>query len=153
MLAPALFNLYFDVAIRMAIDKHCQEGRGVHIVYHLDANLVGNRKRMTMYCMETWRKMTMETLVTDLEYANDMALVSSSWSDLEAMIRSLNYQCTAMGLVLSSKKTKTLAVLLSPSCQQPEPILLSPGADPVEPVATFQYLGSTVSPDATLVQR
>ncbi len=136
VLAPALFNLYFDIVIRMAIDKHCQEGRGVHIVYHPDAKLVGDR-----------RKMTMETLATDLEYADDMALVSSSWSDLEAMIRSLNYQCNAMGLTISCKKTKTLAVLPSPSCQQPEPILLNPGADPVEPVATFQYLGSTVSQD------
>ena len=103
------------------------ERRGVHIVYHPDAKLVGD-------C----RKMLMETLVTDLEYADDMALVSSSWSDLEAMIRSLNYQCNAMGLTISCKKTKTLAVLPSPSCQQPEPILLSPGADPVEPVTTFQ---------------
>ena len=87
----------------------------------------------------------METLVTDLEYVDDMALVSSSWSDLEAMIRSLNYQCNAIGVTISCKKTKTLAVLPSPSCQQPEPILLNPGADPMEPVATFQYFGSTVS--------
>ena len=91
--------------------------------------------------------MTMKTLVTDLECADDMALVSSSWSDLEAVVRSLNYQCSAMGLTISCKKTKTLAGLPSPSCHQPEPILLSPGADPVEPVATFQYLGSTVSQD------
>ena len=134
VLAPALFNLYFDVVIRMAIDKRCQ-GRVVHIVYHPDAKLVGDR-----------RKLTMETLVTDLEYAEDMALVSSSRRNLEAMVRSLNYQCNAMGLTISCKKTKTLAVLPS-SCHQPEPILLSPGADPVEPVATFQYLGSTVSQD------
>ena len=84
----------------------------------------------------------METLVTDLEYADDMALVSSSWSDLEAMIVSLNRQCTDMGLTISCKKTKTLAVLHAfPSCQQPEPILLSPDADHVEPVPTFQYPG------------
>ena len=67
MLAPALFNLYFDIVIRMAIDKHCQEGRGVHIVYHPDAKLVGDH-----------RKMTMETLVTDLEYVDDMALAHPS---------------------------------------------------------------------------
>ena len=49
MLAPALFNLHFDIVIRMAIDKHCQEGQGVHIVYHPDAKLVGDRRKMTIY--------------------------------------------------------------------------------------------------------
>ena len=103
----------------------------MHIVYHPDAKLVGD-------C----RKMTMETLVTDLEYADDMALVSSSWSDLEAMIRSLNYQCNAMGLTISCKKTKTLAVLPSPSCQQLELILLSPGAcQPCGTCDNFSVLG------------
>ena len=138
VLAPALFNLYFDIVILSSIDRCYEEGQGVHIVYHPDAKLVGDR-----------RKKTMETLVTDLEYADDMALVSSSWSDLETMIVSLNRQCTDMGLTISCKKTKTLAVLPSPSCQQPEPILLSPDAEPVKPVPTFQYLGSIVSQDCS----
>ena len=112
VLAPALFNLYFDIVIRSSIDGHYEEGQGVHVVHHPDAKLVGDR-----------RKKTMETLVTDLEYADDMALVSSSWSDLETIIVSLNRQCTAMGLTISCKKTKALAVLPSPSSQQPEPIL------------------------------
>ena len=138
VLAPALFNLYFDIVICLSIDRCYEEGKGVHIVYHPDAKLVGDR-----------RKKTMETLVTDLEYADDMALVSSSWSDLEVMIVSLNRQCTDMGLTIGCKKTKTLAVLPSPSCQQPEPILLSPDAEPVEPVPTFLYLESVVSQDCS----
>lgn len=97
--------------------------------------------------------MTMETLVTDLEYADDRAIVSSSWSDLEAMIASLNLQCTAMGLPISCKKTKALAVLPSPSCQQPEPILLSLAADPVKPVSTIQYLEVHFHRIAALVLR
>ena len=98
------------------------------------------------HCLEVAQT---DPLVTDLEYADDMALVSSSWSDLEAMIVSLNHQCTDMGLTISWKKTKTLAVLPSPSCQQPEPILLSPDAEPVELVPTFQYLGSIASQDCS----
>ena len=139
VLAPALFNLYFDVVIRSAIEEHHQEGRGVHLVYHPEGRLVGER-----------RKMTAQTLVTDLEYADDMALVASSWSDLETMLVSLNTQCTAMGLSISQKKTKTLAVLPSPSCQPPVTILLSPDADPVKLVTSFQYLGSTVSWDCSV---
>ena len=84
VLAPTLFNLFFDAVIRMAIDDHLEEGRGVRIVFNPDAKLVGDR-----------RKMTLETLVADLEYADDMVLLSNSWSDLEMMIKSLHQQCTA----------------------------------------------------------
>lgn len=134
VLAPTLFNLFFDAVIRMAIGGHLEEGRGVRIAFNPDAKLLGDR-----------RKMTLETLVTDLEYADDIALLSNSWGDLEVMIKSLHQQCTAMGLTISCRKTKTLAVLPSSFCPQPQPILLSPATGPVEPVSTFQYLGSTVS--------
>ena len=138
MLAPTLFNMFFDAVIRMAIDNHLEEGRGVRVVFHPDAKLIGDRK-----------KMTLETLVSDLEYADDMALMSNSWSDLEVIIKYLHQHCTAMGLTINCKKTKTLAVLPSSSCPQPQPILLSPSVDPVEPVSAFQYLGSTVSQDCS----
>jgi hypothetical protein len=58
VLAPTLFNLFFDAVIRMAIGGHLEEGRGVRIAFNPDAKLLGDR-----------RKMTLETLVTDLEYA------------------------------------------------------------------------------------
>ena len=133
LLVPTLFNMFFDAVIRMAIDNHLEEGRGVRVVFHPDAKLIGDQK-----------KMTLETLVSDLEYADDMALMSNPWSDLEVMIKSLHQHCTAMGLTINCKKTKTLAVLSSSSCPQPQPILLSPSVDPVEPVLAFQYLGSSV---------
>ena len=68
VLAPTLFNLFFDAVIQMAIDDHPEEERGVRIVFRPDAKLIGDR-----------RKMTLETLVSDLEYADDVALLSSSW--------------------------------------------------------------------------
>ena len=111
VLAPTLFNLFFDAVIRMAIDDHLEEGKGVRIAFHPDAKLIGDR-----------RKMTLETLVSDLEYADEMALISSSWSDLEEMIKSLHQCCSAMGLTINCRKTKTLAVLPSSSCPQPQPI-------------------------------
>ena len=108
VLAPTLFNMFFDAVIRMVIDNHLEEGRGVRVVFHPDAKLIGDRK-----------KMTLETLISDLEYADDMALMSNSWSDLEVMIKSLHQHCTAMGLTINCKKTKKLAVLPSSSCPQP----------------------------------
>ena len=64
VLAPTLFNLFFDAVTRMAIDDHLEADKGVKIVFHPDAKLICDK-----------RKMTRETLVSDLEYANDMSLL------------------------------------------------------------------------------
>ena len=48
MLAPTLFNLFFDAVIRMAIDDHLEEERGVRIVFHPDTKLIGDRRKMTL---------------------------------------------------------------------------------------------------------
>ena len=42
LLAPTLFNFYFDVAIRMALEEHRQQGRDIRVAYCLDTDLVGN---------------------------------------------------------------------------------------------------------------
>ena len=130
MLAPTLFNLYFDAVIHMALDDHNSQGRGVRVVYLHDAKLVGNR-----------RKLQLETLVTDLEYADDMALIADSWEDLKSMLKCLEVCCRDMGLTISSKKTKTLAVLPDNSHPKAEPISLHSDE---EVMSNFQYLGSIV---------
>ena len=96
VLAPTLFNFYFDIAIHMALDGHRQEGRGIKVAYLHDADLVGNRKILKL-----------ESLVTDLEYADDMALLSDNWCDLTTMLDSLSTCCKKLGLTISCKKTKT----------------------------------------------
>ena len=62
------------------------------------------------------------TLVSDIEYADDMALVTDNWDDI-------------------------LVVLPNSTHQQPEPLSLHPDQDTVEVV--FQYLGSIVADDCT----
>ena len=59
VLAPTLFNLYFDSVIGLVITDH-QPDVGVCLLYLLDADLVGNRK-----------KLTSEVSVSDLEYADE----------------------------------------------------------------------------------
>ena len=87
-LAPTLFNLLSSI---WHLDDHHSQGRGVRVVYLHDAKLVGNR-----------RKLQLETLVTDLEYADDMALIADSWEDLKSMLKSLEVRCRDMGLTISS---------------------------------------------------
>ena len=95
------------------------------------------------------RKLSRKTLVNDLEYADDMALVSSSYEDLKAMLCSLEDRCSDLGLTISCKKSKLLAVLPSRSAQEPSPMQLRPGSEPIEVVKSFEYLGSIVTADCS----
>ena len=84
------------------------------------ADLVGNK-----------RTRKQKSLVSDLEYADYMALLADNWSDLTAMLDSLSTCCKKLGLLtISCKKTKMLAVLAS-GIQSPVPIYLFPGDEPI----------------------
>ena len=115
ILAPALFNRYFDAVIYLSLDSHRVQNNGVVIACLHNAKLVGNR-----------RKLRLETLVTDLEYADDMALLADSSNDLEAMLTTFFTHCSAFGLSISCSKTKTMAVLPTSLCAPPVPIHLFP---------------------------
>ena len=138
VLAPTLFNFYFDIAIHMALDELRSQGKGITIAYLHDADLVGNRK--ILKC---------ESLVSDQEYADDMALLADNWSDPTIMLESLSNCCQKLGLTISCKKTKYLAVLPleHPQIQIPLPIHLVPRDEPIDMVSHFQYLGSFVQND------
>ena len=120
----------------MSLDSHQVQNKGVGIAYLDNAKLVGNH-----------RKLQLETLVTDIEYADDMALLADSWNDLETMLTTLSTHCSAFGLSISCSKTKTMAVLPASHCAPPVSIHLFPNHPPVEPVSTFQYLGSAIQED------
>ena len=110
MLAPTLFNLYSGVATRMAMDDHQMQGRGVSMAYLHDSKLVGNRKTLQL-----------ETIIADLEYADDMALVADSWDHLKAMLDTVAECCRGLGFSISCKMTKTMAILPD-LFSMPEPV-------------------------------
>lgn len=84
-----------------------------------------------------------------------MTFVAASCQDLKAMLQPLDEKCQQLDLTISTKKTKTIAVLLSGDSvrkqfPRPEAITLRPNSDPVELVSNFQYRGSTLSDDCSL---
>ena len=85
MLAPTLFNLFFDAVVSMALERHPENG--LTIFFNTNAELVGNRKQM--------RK---QFLIPDLEYVDDMCLLSNSMDELEEMLLDLDQSCNQMGL-------------------------------------------------------
>ena len=88
--------------------------------------------------------------MSDLGYADDMALISDSYESLSTLLKSLNSSCHHMGLTINYKKTKLLAVLPGADAHPPSPISLHPDCDPIEVVPSFQYLGSYLSNNCTL---
>jgi hypothetical protein len=84
------------------------EGKGVKFVYLHTVDLLGNR-----------RILREESIVSDLEYADNIALLSGNWEDLMAMLTSLTRRCKTLGLTTSCKKTKFLAALPTQSHQAP----------------------------------
>ena len=99
MLAPTLFNLFFDAVIRLAINDH-HPGTGLSQYHFLNADQVGN-----------WMKLTIEVSVSDLEYADYMALISDSCDGLTTLLESLDSKYHYMGLTIICKKSKLLADL------------------------------------------
>ena len=98
VLAPTLFNLFFDAVTCMFLKKHT--GHGLTVLYHPEAELVGNRKQMNC-----------QTLIPDWSiYADDMCLISDSMDELEEMLQDLDESCNEMGFTISTRKSKIMAV-------------------------------------------
>ena len=83
--------------------------------------------------------MSRELALQDLEYADDMALISDSRGLLEELIQAMEVSCSEMGLTISAKNTKILAVhpAVRPS-QAPRDVLLRPTEVPVSVVEEFE---------------
>ena len=138
VLAPVLFNLFFDTVITTTLSAY--SGFGIRMLFDLDGPLVGSRK-----------KVRRRVSVRYLEYTDDMALVSHSMDALEEFLRALDASCSGIGLTISSKKTKILAVCpTSSSSSQPRPVQSEAGGEPKEEVEDFEYLGSTITQDCSL---
>ena len=98
VLEPILFNLFFDAVINMSLQKHL--GNGITILFNTKAELVGSRKQMRD-----------QTLISNLEYADDMCLRSKSMDELEEMFLELDLSCNQMGLPSVPKRQKFWALL------------------------------------------
>jgi hypothetical protein len=79
--------------------------------------------------------------ITDLDFADDIALLAGSTADMQSMMDSLDHVAASFGLQISAEKTK---VMFNRACQ-PTPICLR--GTPLAVVDKFCYLGSVISMD------
>ncbi len=67
--------------------------------------------------------------VSDLAYADDIVLLSSSYSEMQGLLEAVNRQAAAEGMRINVSKTKVLSALIH-------------GDQRLEDVDKFKYLGS-----------
>jgi len=110
LLSPLLFLVVLDWVTRMA---YAGSGKGIQ-----------------------W---TLTSRLEDLEFADDLALVSHRLQDMQGKVRALEETGQRVGLRISQEKTKILRV----NNQQQEPLKI--GEREIEEVDEFTYLGSKIS--------
>ena len=86
------------------------------------------------------------TLVSHLEYADDLSLISSSFDEMNRQLMSLATECARWGLSVSVAKTKVLTAERVP---QPYQRIFLEGTE-VERVEGFCYLGHWIAANATI---
>ncbi len=137
MLAPTLFNLYFNLVIRQWQEK-CRDV-GVEVLYKCGGKLVGERTRRP-------DKMT----VTKLQFADDLAAVSTTArTKIEESASMLHSVLREWGLTMSMTKTKLL-VVGSDEVEDLRPLEVD--SSEVECVSEFKYLGSLVKSRGGIVK-
>ena len=79
--------------------------------------------------------------VTDLDFADDLALLSDTIQQAEKLLHDLEYAAKLVGLSLNASKTEFMTVNIDPA----DASLNSLNGDTIEHVSDFKYLGSYVA--------
>ena len=79
--------------------------------------------------------------VTDLDFADDLALLSDTIQQAQKLVRDLEHAAKLTGLSMNASKTEHMAVNIAPE----ESSLSSVSGDIIERVEDFKYLGSYIS--------
>ncbi len=74
----------------------------------------------------------------DFAYANDIVILSSSYSEMQVMFEAVNRYAAAIGMCIKASKTMVMSSLIPG--EQRQAVLLD--GEPLEDVDKFKYLGS-----------
>ena len=136
VLAPTLFSVLFSLMLTSAFKE---SSAGVEVRYRTDRGLYDLKG------LKAKTKVT-ETLVRELLYADDCAIVSHSENNLQILTDLISSATKRFGLTISIKKTE---VLFQAASDQPPPCILIDDQQ-LKNVDEFTYLGSCVSSNTSL---
>ena len=126
VLAPTLFNLYL-VAVTLLSRNALDVDNGVHIHYRLDGS-VFNLRRLSAHSK------TSPTVVCELQYADDAAVISFNLEGLQRTVESSFEAYNRMGLAVSIPKTVTMQ---SSFFHADPPLVITAGKAPLKNEQSF----------------
>lgn len=132
-LAPSLFCVYLDTALREVLPK--LELTGVRVSFS-----IGGERCDT-------RNLSGQLLLWILLYADDIALIADSEQSLQSAVSELDAALQSWQLLISVTKSKVMVV--SKDAAAASPVIQLQGQT-LEAVQHFKYLGSQLSGDGTL---
>ncbi|KAL8584674.1 hypothetical protein ACOMHN_002403 [Nucella lapillus] len=141
VLAPTLFSFLFSM---MLLSAFKDSDPGIQITYRTDGGILNTQR------LKAKTKVT-KSLVRDLLYADDCAIVAHSEDDLQRLTDSLSAATKHFGLTISIKKTE---VIFQPSkgstANMPE---IKIDGKVLNNVDSFTYLGSSLSSPTVLTRK
>ena len=139
VLAPVLFNVYLVAVSMLALNEERRTDiGGVSLRYRFEGGAF-NLQRLKA------RTRVSHSMVRDLQYADDAAIVCSNADELQRELDAQNTAYTKMGLRMNARKTEVMHGGIE---ADPRPISLGETTLPV--TANFTYLGSIISSDCTI---
>ena len=137
-LAPALFNTYVQ-CITLLLSISQSENARMNINYRMDRNLFDLSKLKA-------RTKTARSSFSELQYADDCALLSHSPDDLQAALSQMAHLYERMGLQINIRKTEVMQ-FHADSGEEERITLLG---EELKSVSCFRYLGSNISANCDL---
>ncbi len=101
VIAPLLFNIYFDCVIRLSLAE-MPEGCGVRLAFKAEGEVLP-------WHVRAGGPSTMLTIAA-LMYADDLVLMSCDRCELELMLKVFDSVCSRMGMCVNAAKTELMAV-------------------------------------------
>ena len=140
VLAPLLFSIFFSLMLHVAF-KDSKDG--VDIESRFDRGLC----RTSNIHFNSKTKVTMST-IRDLLFADDCALASCTLEGLQRLCDCFAKAARRFGLIISIKKTETMYQPAPGNVYAPQSVSID--GKLLNAVKSFNYLGSTMSNDATI---
>ena len=137
-LAPTLFNLFFSAVVK-CWQVSCPEA-GVDVLFSHGRKLVGDR---------TAKSRLSSVRITESQFADDVALYTSSRTVLESAALKFVENASLWGLTVSVEKTKAMASGMGLNASDLAPLQV--GSGQFEMVDNFTYLGSVLSSDCEIL--
>jgi hypothetical protein len=131
VIAPLLFNVFFDCVVRLSLDE-MPEGCHVRLAFRAEGEAGGGRPNAVL-------------TIAALMYADDLELMSCDRDELQLMLQVFDPVCSRMGMCVNAAKTELMAVCHHG--ESPESVQLSGGE--ARYVPSFKYLGGVVDTSAS----